>query len=89
MFCSFKDSLINATTSLSASAPPEFYIYSQGLDIDEDTKKELFPDATIIGLKKMKKLKHGLYVVGYHPIYNVSILNDVSKQVVQFLHEKR
>lgn len=62
---------------------PEFYIYSPGLDIDEDTKRKLFPDATIIGLKKMKKLKHGLYVVGYHPIYNVSILNDVSKQFVR------
>lgn len=60
---------------------PEFYIYSPNCIITDKSKKKLFPDATVIGSKKLRKIKRGLYVVGHNPLYNnVKFYDRPSKQ---------
>ena len=48
---------------------------------ESNNQKKVYSDATPIGKKKLKKMKKGIYIRGFHPIYNVVSIPEESKHL--------
>lgn len=57
---------------------PEMFSYIP----ESNDQKKIYSDATPIGKKKLKKMKKGIYIRGFHPIYNVSPIPEESKHLI-------
>lgn len=56
---------------------PEMYSYNPY----SNDQKKIYTDVTPIGKKKLKKMKKGIYIHGFHPIYNVAFLPEESRHL--------
>lgn len=56
---------------------PEMFSYMP----ESNDQKKIYSDATPIGKKKLKKMKKGIYIRGFHPIYNVTPIPEESKHL--------